>query len=153
MTKIEEHTHHHPQELAIFVIPANPKVPMGVQVIRNRLSALQRVCGGYLTNVPPRFVETPTLRCGCDTLLMVNEEGTMAGRELLANPRATQMFMGEYSLCGDAFLVGRGPIESEGFPELDFISLPQEFNRWPGPGHPVPKPPKVLRLAEKNRKR
>jgi hypothetical protein len=153
MSKSRPHAHARPQELAIYHIPADQRRHAGVLVIRNQLGPMQRLVGGYVTNLPPALAVTPTLRCGCETVLMVNEEGTMEGRELLANPLATLMFTGKYSLCGDAFLIGRGPIETDGFPELDFLSLPQEFNRWEGPGHPVPKPPKITRLAEKNRKR
>jgi hypothetical protein len=68
------------------------------------------------------------------------------------------MTPGEYMLrdgliYGDVFLVGQGPIETEGLPELDFVSLDQGFNRWEGPGHDVPKSPKVSRLAGKGQKR
>lgn len=152
--KTESHTHHRPQELAVFVIPADDRRQMGIQVIRNQLGPMQRICGGYITNVPSGLIDTPDLRCGCQTILMVNEEGSMGGRELLANPRASLMFRGNYPLCGDAFLIGRGPILSEDHTDdMDFLSLPQEFNRWLGPGHPVPHARKIERLAEKNGRR
>jgi hypothetical protein len=151
---MSEHTHHKAHELAIFLIPADERRVMEMRVIHHSLGPMQRLVGGYITMVPERLAErhTPVLRCGCPTRLVVNEEAGMVGREHLQNPRASELFQADYPIYGDAFLVGEGQVEAEGFPEVDFISLPQEFARWKGPGFSVPKPPKILRLAEKNRK-
>lgn len=154
--KTTEHTHHKPLDLSVFVIPADERRQMGLQVIRASWGPMQRVVGGYLQVIRSHLL--PPLRCGCETRLVVNEEAAVPGREFLMNPRASQLIdpekimVGEGGLRGDVFLVGFGLIEREGLPEPDFIPLPQEFNRWKGPGHKVPKPPKVLRVAEKNRK-
>lgn len=158
MTKIlTEHTHHKPLELAVFTIPADERKPMGIRLVRPDWGPMQRlVGGGYLQVLRPNPMIS--LRCGCETRLVVNEEAAVPGREFMPNPRATQLIdltkvmVGVGGIRGDVFLAGHGPIEREGFPDPDFISLPQEFNRWKGPGHKIPKPPKVLRVAEKNKR-
>lgn len=152
-----EHTHHSALELAIFVIPADERKPMGVQIIHPSLGPMQRLVGGYIQLVTdPAYM--PALRCGCQTMLVVNEEAAVLGHEHLENPRATQLvdpnsvLMLNNRIYGDVFLSAQGPVETGGFPEEDFLSLPQEFSRWKGPGHSIPKPNKVERLAAKNGK-
>lgn len=147
----KEHSHHKKDDLAIFFIPADERIPMEMRVIKHALGPMQRIVGGYVEIV--RTEHMPNLGCGCRTVLVVNEEGAI--RRLMHNPRATMLYRGPngwigHNIYGDALLVGEGPIESDGFPEMDFISLPQEFNTWKGPGQSVPKASKISRIATKH---
>jgi hypothetical protein len=128
MTK--PHRHSRSSELHGFLIPADTDLPMLFQVINHSLYAVQDIVGGYVEEL------TPTLRldlwCGCPIVILANEDGVPL--RLPQNMRASTLRPGPQPIVGDIFLVGSGPVGSA----HDWLSLPQAFAQWEGPGAPLP---------------
>lgn len=131
----QTHVHLKGDELHVWWIPSDTDTPMALRVVENNYQSLQTLVDGYIEIVRTPFL--PELSCGCSMVMVVDEEGRLKGRE--QNIRA-QLYYPHTPIVGDAFLIAEGLVKAqwdEG-PEPDFFSLPPEFNKWEGPGNPIP---------------
>lgn len=133
MTNKKSRVHTKPEEVGVFWIPADTDIPMEYKLIRNDFRSFGQLVDGYMEIVRTEFM--PILRCGCQMVMVVNEDGHSQGLE--QNVRA-QVFYPFNAIVGDVFLIGEGPINSSDGVEIDMVSLPPEFNDWEGPGSPIP---------------
>lgn len=136
MTTTEVHTK--PTEFGVYTIPGDTDQPMRYEIIGTNLRSLQRlVGGGYIEIV--RRLEIGDLPCGCDIVMVVDEEGLLKG--LPGNLRAGSL--ARRQIVGDVFLIAEGPVidpesDTPELPEPDFYGLPATFRDWEGPGSPIP---------------
>jgi hypothetical protein len=139
MTKKKPHSY--ADQFGVYWIPADTDIPMEFKIIGNSLDNLRSLIGGgWIEIVRTKFM--PRFDCGCHTALVIDEDGLM--KRLPQNPRASILYPHGDGIVGDAFLIGEGYVmDSNGDPDMDFISLPPEFKSWEGPGSPVPAPAKI----------
>lgn len=91
------------------------------------LRSMQRMVEGPLQIVPKAAMRysLPTLHCGCDSVMIVNEEGNLSPNR--ANPRASYYYPG---IVGNALIVGQGVLRKINDPddtEMTFISLSEDY--------------------------
>lgn len=126
--------HDKPTEYGVFWVPADTDQKMEYKIIGTNFHELGKLVGGYIEVV--RTAAMPDLKCGCQMVMVVNEEGRLRG--LPQNPRA-EIYYPHGPIVGDVFLIGEGPVRyDEDEIEPDFFGLPPEFNEWDGPGNPIP---------------
>jgi hypothetical protein len=132
----EPHTHRNGDELLVFWVPADTDQPMELKVIRNDLDHIQALVGGYVT--PVLRAEVPELPCGCDLVMLCDEEGEMKRSD--QNVRAQSVFPHPYDLRGDVVFLGEGLVGTAKDAEPGWFGLPPYFINWEGPGSPIPTP-------------
>ena len=126
MAKKSKKLHPHPKSdtLLVILLPADEQLEVEFKLIESGLEPMQKLVGGYIERVLSSIV----LPCGCNTNLVVNEEGLIEG--LAPNSRATRLVTREIRremrdpIRGDAFLVGEGPVLGSEGVSNDWFSLP-----------------------------
>lgn len=137
-----DHFHTRKDEVAVFWIPADPTIPMGLKVVANRLTELQRLVGGDVEPLPGSLLVIPDLPCGCSLDVLSNMDGLPL--RLDPNLRATKLWQPPSNrrpefLVGDVAIIGVGLTKmSDGEVEPDWWGLPEGMKLWQGPGHPLP---------------
>lgn len=119
-------THLPDNPVKVLWIPTSISKDMEFTWIGNTYQAMQTLVGGPLQIVPKTAMRysLPTLHCGCDTVLVVNEEGHMTQNR--ANPRASYYYPG---VVGNAFIVGQGLLNKldKDDDEMIFLSLSEDY--------------------------
>ncbi len=129
MTRSDIHTHPSSDEFHVYFMPAQSKT--GMTVIKRDWQAMKALIGGYVEEV--RSQSMPELPCGCNIVMMVDEDGRMKRR--IFNFSAS--LVAGMDILGDAFLIAEGLVGTKKQHDVDYFSLPQAFNEWQ-PGQPVP---------------
>lgn len=121
-------SHSSRERLWVYVIPADSSQPTKYVEVKNDLKSVSELVGGYIEIVRNHYL--PVLPCGCRVVQVVNEEGHLD--HLPFNQRATtQYYPFSLGIAGDVFLVGEGVVRSsDGSEEVDFVSLPEEYEKW-----------------------
>lgn len=133
-------SHHHakPSEYGVFYLPASDREKAEYKIVGTSWEDMSRLLGGgYIEVVRLQPQLAPALPCGCRMVMVVDEEGLLKG--LPSNKRASWFYPFGQGIAGNAFLIGEGAVMADGYIEPDFVSLPPEFHRWAGAGHPYPK--------------
>jgi len=120
-------THLPDNPIRVLWIPTDVRKDIEFTWIGNSLQAMQNLVGGPLEIVPqaPMRYSLPKLDCGCNSVLVVNEDGHMTPNR--ANPRASYYYPG---IVGNAFIVGEGllrKINGRGDDEMVFLSLSEDY--------------------------
>lgn len=104
-----------------LAIPADESTPPQMIKVANQLSEFQRMVGGF---VEQTFARLDPLPCGCEIVMLVNEEATPLG--LPFNKTASEIWSGE--LRGDVLLVGQWyQKDSDEGGTFHWVSLPENF--------------------------
>jgi hypothetical protein len=130
------HPHPWKDELCVFHVPADTDKPMEAKVVKNDWRSLGQLVGGYLEIVRTQYM--PELSCGCQMVMVVNEEGLL--QDLEQNPRVG-IYYPYGMVVGDVFLAAEGPCkDKDGDDDIDLIGLSPTICKWEGPGSPMPSP-------------
>lgn len=110
----------------VLWIPTSPNKDMEFTWIGNTFQAMQTLVGGPLQIVPKNAMRysLPKLTCGCESVLVVNEEGKMSQGRF--NPRASYYYPG---IIGNAFIVGQSLLNKldKDDDEMIFLSLSEDY--------------------------